>query len=340
LNKLVAGLAISTCAFAMSAYLLRSELATARERNADQTTVAQSPGASTSGAGAERGSDADRNAGSPAAVPTSLTTPSNPGAAGAANGTSATVAPSTAPIDAKAARKARAAASAADFLKMYDSPSGRGDMRVMELARLNSSLAGLQEKLGIDDAKWEKFRNMMVDHEMGVRAAYARCDVDPACERPDDRTMARFEYSEQAIRELLGRSDYKDMREYRQLAFERGIVANLQERLPSNLALSAKQSEALAIKLREVRITQLDELAARGLDPGSYGGSGMSVVYPRGSATQQQAMESAEQFMQTVRDNAGAILNAGQLAVYNQMLDDAMVIFRRYHRQQYAQQKP
>jgi hypothetical protein len=49
-------------------------------------------------------------------------------------------------------------------------------------------------------------------------------------------------------------------------------------------------------------------------------------------------MESAEQFIQTVRDNAGAILNARQLAVYNQMLDDSMRIFRRQYRQQYAQQ--
>ena len=182
----------------------------------------------------------------------------------------------------------------------------------------------------------------MVDHEMGVRAAYARCDLDPTCESPDPKFMQRFDYSEHLMRQLLGNSDFKAMREYRQLAFERGVVANLQERLPANLALSAKQSEALAIKLREVRIAQIDELAARGLDPGSYGGAGMSVVYPRGSATQQQAMESAQQFMQTVRDNAGAILNAGQMAVYNQMLDDSMMIFRRYHRQETAQreQKP
>lgn len=338
MNKLVAGLALSTCAFATSAYYFHGELAAARERHAGQTTFTWPSAANTPGGAAERGTGAEPGSGSPAAARTSLTTPSNQGVSTMAAGVPGSVGPSTAPLSASATGKAQSAAWSADFLKQYDSPSGRADLRVQELARLARSLAGLQEKLGIDDAKWEQFKGMMVEHEMGVRAAHARCALDPACESPDEREMARFEHTEQAIRELLGRSDYEAMREYRRLSFERGVVANLQERLPANLALSAKQSEALAIKLREVRITQIDELAARGLDPGSYGGPGMSVVYPRGSATQQQAMESAQQFMQTVRDNAGAILNAGQMAVYNEMLDDAMVIFRRYHRQQYAQQ--
>lgn len=337
MNKLVAGLALSTCAFATSAYYFHGELAAARERHAGQPSVTWPSAANTPGAAAERVTGVKPGSGDPAAVPTSLTTPSSQGAPGTVNGLPATVGPSTAPLSPSASGKAQSVAWAADFLKRYDSPSGRADLRVEELARLGRSVAGLQEKLGIDDAKWEKFKNMMVDHEMGARAVRARCDIDPACESPDPRLMQRFEYSERAIRELLGRSDYEAMREYRQLSFERNVVANLQERLPSNLALTAKQSEALAIKLREVRITQIDELSARGLDPDSFGGPGMSVVYPRGSATQQQAMESAQQFMQTVRDNAGAILNAGQMAVYNEMLDDAMVIFRRYHRQQYAQ---
>jgi len=335
LNKLAAGLAISTCAFATSAYLLRSELVAARELNTNFIATQLSAG------GPPSPIDAGAGPGAPGSVatPTSLTTPESQGAPGSVTGGSAPASASTAPLSPRAARKARAGVFAADFLKQYDSPTGRADMRIDEMARLSRSLAGLQEKLGIDDAKWEKFRNMMVDHEMGVRAAYARCDLDPACENPDPKFMQRFDYSEHLMRELLGNSDFKAMREYRLLAFERGVVANLQERLPANLALSAKQSEALAIKLREVRIAQIDELAARGLDPGSYGGAGMSVVYPRGSATQQQAMESAQQFMQTVRDNAGAILNAGQMAVYNQMLDDSMMIFRRYHRQETAQRE-
>ena len=341
MNKLVAGLALSTCAFATSAYLLRSDLAAARARNADLVATQLNAGAPSSridaGSGAHAG--AGPTVQGAVATPTSLATPSNPAAPGTVNGAPAPVAPTTAPMSPEAARRARKAAYATDFLKQYESPSGRSDMRVQELARLSSSTAGLQEKLGIDDEKWNKFRNMMVDHELGVRAVYARCDADPACINPDPRQLARFEYSEQAIRELLGRSDYNAMQEYRRLSFERGVVADLQERLPANLALSAKQSEALAIKLREVRITRIDELAARGFDPGSYGGPGMSVVYPRGSATQQQAVQSAEQFMQTVRDNAGAILNAGQMAVYSQMLDDAMVIFRRHHRQELAQQE-
>jgi hypothetical protein len=342
LNKLVAGLALSTCAFATSAYLLRSELAVARKINAELISTQMAAGTPSPRLVAGANSGAGPGAPGPVATPTSLTTPANQAAPGTATDATVPLSASTAPLSAKAARKARTAASAADFLRQYDSPTGRADMRVDEMGRLSRSLAGLQEKLGIDDAKWEKFKNMMVEHEMAIRAAYARCDVDPACETPDPRYMQRFEYTERVMRDFLGNSDFKAMREYRLLAFERGVVANLQERLPANLALSAKQSEALAIKLREVRITQIDELAARGLDPGSYGGDGMSVVYPRGSATQQQAMESAQQFMQTVRDNAGAILNSGQMAVYNQMLDDSMMVFRRYHRQETAQreQKP
>jgi len=335
LNKLVAGLAISTCAFATSAFLLHGDLAAARARNRDFVAAQMTAGAPSSRMDASAGPGAGRAA----ATPTTLTTSSNARAPGTVDGAPAPVSPTTAPLSPEAARRARQAAYATDFLKQYNSPSGRADMRVQELARLSRSIAGLQEKLGIDDAKWQKFMDLMVDHEMGVRAAYARCDLDPACKTPDPRLMARFEYSEQAIRDLLGKSDYQAMREYRQLAFERGVVDNLQERLPPTLALSAKQSEALALKLREVRINRIDELAARGFDPGSYGGPGMSVVYPRGSATQQQAMDSAQEFMQSVRDNAGAILNAGQLAVYNEMLDDAMVIFRRYYRQEYAQRE-
>ena len=253
-----------------SARLLREkeamerELAIARERNRGFVSTQMTAAApfSTVATAADARAGAGPGTGGAVATPTSLTAPSGQGTPGSAQGAPPPVAPSTAPLSPRAARKARSAAYAADFLKQYDSPAGRAGMRADETARLARSTAGLQEKLGIDDAKWQKFMDMMVDHEMAVRAAYARCDVDPACHSPDPRLMERFEYSEQAIRELLGRSDYKAMREYRQLAFERDVVANLQDRLPANLALSEKQSDALAHKLREVRINRIDELAA------------------------------------------------------------------------------
>ncbi len=90
--------------------------------------------------------------------------------------------------------------------------------------------------------------------------------------------------------------------------------------------------------MREERGAQTRELASRGHKAGSYGADGMYIVYASDGATPEQAMESAQQYVQRVRDRAALVLSTGQLAVFNQMQDDLMIGFRRLQRQQLARQ--
>ena len=67
-----------------------------------------------------------------------------------------------------------------------------------------------------------------------------------------------------------------------------------------------------------------------------YGMGEMTIVYAKDAATTEQSLESAQQYAQRVRDRAALVLNTGQLAVFNQMQDDMMISFRRFHRQELA----
>jgi hypothetical protein len=324
LNKWVACLALSTSGFGASAYYFHGELAAARERHEAQSM----PGMASIGATAPASS-------SPAkAIPTSLTTAiPNSGTPAATTG-AATPTPSTA----DAARKVQAAVWSADMLKRLDDPVARAEMRALELARLTNELAGLDRVLELDAGQWAKLRELMVDYEMEKRAVNARCAVDPACVRPGPADLETLDTRRQAIRDFLGDENWQAMDQFRSLAQERAAVASLQSRLPANLALSAKQSDALAVAMNEERAEQTRELASRGQSVGMYGTGEMTVVYAKDAATPAQGLESAQQYAQRVRDRAAMVLNTGQLAVFHQLQDDMMISFRRFHRQQLARQ--
>jgi len=317
LNKLVAGLALSTSVFAASAYYFHGELAAARARHEAQPAA-----------------DAMASTAAPAPVSTSQAEAVQTSLVTAAPGAATTPSQSTA----DAARKVQSAVWASDFLKRYADPAARADMRALELSRLTSSLAGLDRKIQLDPDAWAKLREMIVDFELERRAVSSRCAVDPACVRPGPAELEALNAREQAIRDFLGDGNYQAMQEFRSLGLERTAVAGLQGRLPANLALSAKQSETLTMAMHEERAAQTRELVSRGQMPGSYGMDGMSVVYAKDAATPEQSMDSAQQYAQRVRDRAALVLNTSQLAVFNQMQDDMMIGFRRHQRQQLARQ--
>lgn len=326
MNKLVAGLALSTCAFAGSAYYFHGELTAARERHAAQspTSTTASPGATASGPAAELPAArisvgfVTEPMGDTPPAPTAGTVPSQ-----STN---------------EAARKIQAAVWSADFLKRYEDPEARAGMRALELSRLTSSLAGLDRKLKLDEGQWAKFRELMVDLELERRVVNARCTVDPACVRPGPAELAAVDAREQAIRDFLDEQNYQAMEQFQSLEWERRAVAGLQGRLPANLALSAAQSDALATALHEERGAQERELASRGRAAGRLDVDGMLVVYAKDAATQEQVIESAQQYLQRLRDQASPILNARQLAVFDQMQSDAITLLRRLQRQKLARQ--
>jgi len=323
LNKLVACLALTTTGFGASAYYFHGELAAARERHESQSVAGI----------ASNGASAPASTQSAKAVATSLTTALPPDQTPAtAAGTATTPSQSTA----EAARKIQAAVWSADLLKRLDDPVARAEMRAMELSRLTRELAGLDRVLGLDASQFARLRELMVDYELEKRAVNARCAVDAACVRPGPADMEELNARRQAIREFLGDENFQAMDQFRSLAQERAAVASLQSRLPANLALSAKQSDALAMAMNEERAGQTRELASRGQQAGMYGMGEMTIVYAKDAATTEQSLESAQQYAQRVRDRAALVLNTGQLAVFNQMQDDMMISFRRFHRQELA----
>jgi len=166
----------------------------------------------------------------------------------------------------------------------------------------------------------------------------ARCTVDPACVRPPPAELEALNAREQAIRDFVGDENYQALEQFRSTSQERTAIASLQGRLPANLALSARQSEALAMVMLEERSAQTQELVSRGLMAGAFGADGMLIVYAKDAATPEQSLDSAQQYVQRIHDRAALVLNTGQLAVFSQMQDDMMISFRRFHRQQLARQ--
>ncbi len=212
LSKLVACLALTTSAFGISAYYFHGELSAARDRHEVQPVAGI----------ASMGTSAPVSTRRVEAVPTSLTSALPPDATPAIAAGAAT---SPMQSTADAAIKVQSAAWSADFIKRYDDPAARADMRALELSRLTNSLAGLDRRLKLDAAQWAELREMLIDYEMEKRVVIARCAVDPACVRPGTAEREALNARVQAIRDLLGDENYQAMEEFRSLGEGRAAVS-------------------------------------------------------------------------------------------------------------------
>ena len=158
----------------------------------------------------------------------------------------------------------------------YDDPAARADMRALELSRLTNSARrpGSQVEarcrpMGRASRNADRLRNGKARGDCAVRSRPRLRPTGHGGAGGTERPRAGHPRSSWVTKIT------RPWRNFVRLGKERAAVASLQGRLPANLALSAKQSDALAMAMHEERGAQTRELASRGHKAGSYGTDGM-----------------------------------------------------------------
>jgi len=340
MSRVILALGITTVALAGASVYLARELGIERARSAAlEKTVARAnavalsnaaPGnATTAGSAASRGSDAS-----------SAANASAPSAAGAARGAAAPASGSRASGSSPYENKAVREALLRDRLAQYTDPERRGEILESYRADLRRRLAGIGEKVGLTPEEESRLLDLMLDDQMNITEADARCQVervrcDPGVYRQQAEALIQAEVA------LLGRDRYERFVTYHEGYADRVQVQQLRARLPDGEMLSDAQADNLATMLSEERRKFTDEAKQRGDDIGGFGTqAGYLVTYSQRDTTNRAAqnLQSAEEFSQRMRDRASEVLSASQMDAYQQMQNELLSYLREQaRREQIAQ---
>ena len=239
------------------------------------------------------------------------------------------VAPANNPTGDVAGKPAsKLSASDLDFLKMYADPQGRRILIEEALVDQRNGLRGLGEKLGLTEEHWQRVLDVFAAQQVEGRAAILRCRADPACKSPF--TPQQLADQKQQVRDAIGEDNFSDYDRYVKSMNERRAVAELQKQLTGSLALPADRAEALIAALVDEREAALREMTDGGGKVGGIGVQNGFVYYNTNAPTFEARMESGIQYSNRIRERAATVLNASQIATFNQMQDQLMATFRAY----------
>jgi hypothetical protein len=332
-NKLVAVLAASTAVSASAALYWRHELIEERARHAQVEIPGPAP-ALAAASGPVKPAPVVQSVPGPAKPPaptprTSTPAPAtNAKAADAANETS-----SAWPVD--ETRRAEVRKQGEQFLRKYDNPQGRQELRDQALASARRILKGFDKEASLDSVTFEKLIQLTAEQEVEKRAAQSRCLVDPQCEGPPPQYREMQERQRAELANLIGEDASREMHQWTASVGERRMAATLAGRLPANVPLSGTQSAALIDVLTTERRAIMQEYAATRQRMTGFGNvDGSSVMYVTDSPSIDDRVASARVNSQRLRDRAATVLSGEQLTLFNQMQDELLFDLQRHLKRQ------
>ncbi len=233
--------------------------------------------------------------------------------------------------------QARQRRSAAEFLRRYADPAARAEMRESELDAARRSMAGLEPELNLTAEQFERLVVLIADRDESKRIAAARCVVNPACLSPVFDTDL-FGSVDQDIRDIIGDENMGALKGFRAAAAQRHAVSGLQSSLAGGQALSNAQADDLAHGLYDESLRQRREMYQRQQrQRGFSAANGAELMYAYNAPTPEIALQTAETYVQAMRDRAATQLQGEQLSAFNRMYDELLIEFRRFLRHQTEQ---
>jgi hypothetical protein len=336
LNKLVAVLAASTAVSASAALYWRHQLVEERARNALQVEP-HAPPAGAAQAAAPVAPPATAQAPPENAASTAKVEAPKPAAAGPLAPASSGLPDARPPISAKATAAQRK--QAADFLKKYDDPFGRNELRGQALERARRGLEGFDQERNLDAGTFEKLVALIADQELERRVAQSRCMADPQCEGPS-AFADMFAAQRQSINDLIGAGGDAAVRDWNSTQSVRRMVKGFSARLPATAQLSETQSNAFVAALKTERDAAMQEWAMNHQPVQGFGNmDGMMVMYLSQPATTEDRLASAQVYVQRMKDRAATVLSGQQLMVYNQMQDELLFDLQRHLKSRERQER-
>ena len=186
-----------------------------------------------------------------------------------------------------------------------------------------------RSQLDIDAERFERLIKLFAERLIDRRMRMARCITDILCVRPnlDDGAERR-----QAVVDLIGKENAAKLENFGRDRSRSSEFAKFQARLGPRLALAPQQLDELSSALYDERMRTGREIESHGHEAGNFATSYGVIVYSRDAKTLEERMASAAASIDRLRDRAGTLLSGEQLTVFNQMQDDALLVFRPFSR--------
>jgi hypothetical protein len=218
-------------------------------------------------------------------------------------------------IDAKKAF----ARQAAEFLAQYGTAQGRAELVARSTRDLRRN-AGLRHYLGLDDDQYERFLEMLAEHDLATRERMSRCSLDEHCKFPgvDQKTI---DDQRRNVASMFG-PDILDKYEFYQFsAAEREVVTELRGRLPDRSRLGDAQAEKLVRALYEENRSIMADARTSGGNVGNYNNILWAPMTSRGATEQNEVTMG---FNMRLHARAAAVLTPDQLETYTDMYNHAL----------------
>ena len=217
--------------------------------------------------------------------------------------------------------KRRLAVSAEPELSRLQDPVKRRAMLDEIKASSRGFYPQLAQVLQLSDFEYDRLLELLAEQQLDVREMMLRCALDSRCKFPGvDR--AYRESQELEVAALIGADRQQRLEKYQQSLNERSAVRQLRGRLPDKDHLSEAQAERLIAAISEEHQRFEAGIAEGGAGVSGYNTGGVSFVLSGEEAGAEKRLAEAKEYLGKVRERAAQVLTAGQLTVFDEMLDE------------------
>jgi hypothetical protein len=298
MRKLVAALSLSTVTFAATTAYFARELQ--RER-ANDARVATLPAAEQPATADTPQRSLNNNDAPPASPPVAASREEN--------------------IDPMEDAKRRVAANADRELAKLLDPAKRRAMLDEMKAGSRGLYSQLAQVLQLSDFEYDRLLELLAEQQLAGHERMLRCALDSTCKFPGfDR--AYRDSQELEVAALIGADRQQRLEKYQQSLDERNSVRQLRGRLPDKDHLSDAKAELLIAAIAEEHQRFEAAIVQSGAGVSGLNTGGVSFALSPEESGAEKRLAEATEYLGRVRERAAQILTAGQLAVFNEMLDE------------------
>ena len=181
----------------------------------------------------------------------------------------------------------------------------------------------LDRLLGLDANGYDRLLELLANQFIEMRKTSLQCKYESTCgtRLPQLREAQQLELA--TVLGLDGKHRFDDYVQSRQ---ERLSVNSLRGRLTDKNHLADTQAEVLILALADERRRVADEFVQRG-ETETWAFEGVPFRFSP-ATTYDELMEQAQAYHARLRKRAAQVLTAGQLAVYDQMVAEKMILVR------------
>jgi hypothetical protein len=197
--------------------------------------------------------------------------------------------------------------------------------QLLEETRVNvrQRYPALDRLLGLDASGHDRLLELLANQFIEMRMTSLQCKYESTC---GTRLPLLREAQQLELATVLGLDGKRRFDDYVHSRQERLSVNSLRGRLTDKDHLADRQAEMLVLALADERRRVADEFVQRG-ETETWAFEGVPFRFSPGT-TYDELMEQARAYHGRLRKRAAQVLTAGQLAVYDQMVAEKMILVR------------